>query len=317
MKAQRLAALVVAIAMVAGAFVVRSRLDQKEELDRRPLRVACATELGAACDRLGDRGYDLVVEDAQVTARRLSLVADGANPETELWLTAQPTADLVDALRALRNAKPLISADAITAGPATSLALVVWNDRAAVLQKACPSLTMRCVGEVAGRGKWSASGGRAEWGEVRVALPDPDSTAAGLLALGAGAQSWFGRADIGSNDFDADPAFGDWLAGLARATPPGASLARMLALGRAALDMAIVPRALADELTRGIGDVTTLELTPKVAVAAVVVRLPRGRDRAGEIADVVRWSRESTRAGPTIAADVLEGLRLRWSALSR
>lgn len=315
MNARRLGALLVAIALVAGAFAVRSRIDKLAELDRVPLRVACAAELGAACDRLRERGYEVVVEEAQVTARRLALQTRD-DLDTELWLTVEPAAALVNTDRALRGVDALFAPNAVTPVATTDLALVVWTDRAEVLRKACPTLTFRCVGEVAGRGAWTASGGRANWGQVRIALPDPEETATGLLALGGGAQSWFGRADIASNDFDADPSFGDWLAGLARAAPADGSLPRMMAVGRAALDMAIAPRAVADTLTRG-ADVVTLTLSPETAVSAVAVVLPGSRGQARDITSALGWRARPAGTGQRLPADVLEALRLRWRELSR
>jgi hypothetical protein len=215
---KRFGALVLAVVLIVGALAVRARLDKKEDLEGSPLRVVCATELGAACERLSERGFDVTTEEAQLTARTLA-DADRGSVKTELWLTVEPAAALVNAQRALRSAERLWAKDAVTTVATTDLALVIWNDRGEVLRNKCPTVTVRCVGEVAGRGEWSASGGRADWGQVRVALPDPELTAAGLLALGAGAQSWFNRANVGSNDFDADPDFGVWLAGLAGAVP--------------------------------------------------------------------------------------------------
>lgn len=315
MIAKRFGAVVVAVVLVVAAFAVRDRMDRQDDLDRSPLRVVCATELGAACERLRDRGHELVVEDALVTAQRLATAEDD-DVGTEVWLTVQPAAALVNANRALRSADPLIANGAVTAIASTDLALVVWDDRGAVLRKACPTLTLRCVGEVAGRGAWSASGGRADWGQVRVALPDPETQASGAVALGTGAQSWFGRADVGSNDFDADPAFGDWLAGLARAVPADGSLPRMLALGRAALDMAVVPRAIADEQTRGATDIVTLAVAPATRIEAVAVVLPGSRGSAKDVAGAVEWPKVAVR-GSTLAPDVLEALRLRWRELTR
>jgi len=312
---KRFGALVMAVVLIVGALAVRNRLDKKEDLDRSPLRVVCATELGAACDRLRDRGLEVSIEDAQETARTLAK-ADRGSVKTELWLTVEPAAALVDAQRALRSAERLWAKDAVTTVATTDLALVIWNDRGEVLRNKCPTVTVRCVGEVAGRGAWSASGGRPEWGQVRVALPDPELTAAGLLALGAGAQSWFKSADVGSNDFEADPDFGDWLARLERAVPKDGSLAKMLALGRAAFGMAIVPRALAEEQTRGAADVSVLALEPATAVRAVAVVFPGSRGSAKDLEGAVKWAAAAPK-GTTIAPDVLEALRLRWSDLSR
>jgi len=312
---KRFGALVIAVVLIVGALAVRGRLDKKEDLEGSPLRVVCATELGVACQRLSKLGFEVTTEDAQETARTLAK-ADRGSVKTELWLTVEPAAALVDTDRALRGVKPLLTRESVTPVATTDLALVIWKDRAAVLRKACPTvtLTVRCVGEVAGRDAWSASGGRPEWGQVRVALPDPELTAAGLLALGAGAQSWFKSADVGSNDFDADPGFGDWLAGLARATPRGGSLARMLA-NRAEFDLAIAPRALADE-QKGLADVSVLALEPSTQVRAVAVVLPGSRGSPKDLEGAVKWTAAAVKGTP-LAADVLEALRLRWRDLSR
>ncbi|MDQ4133181.1 MAG: hypothetical protein M3179_08260, partial [Actinomycetota bacterium] len=71
---RRVLAVLAAVAMVAGAVVVRSRLDDGDS-DGVAGRLTCGPELEAVCERLrrdqGD-GLTIVVEPAGVTAERLA-----------------------------------------------------------------------------------------------------------------------------------------------------------------------------------------------------------------------------------------------------
>ena len=50
--AARIAAVVVAVAMVAGAVIARGRMDAKETDEARPLQLVCSPEVAAICERL-------------------------------------------------------------------------------------------------------------------------------------------------------------------------------------------------------------------------------------------------------------------------
>ena len=92
---KRVAAIAAAVAMVAGAWVVRDSLDERggdgpgggsapEEL-----RMTCATELDAVCRRLADStpGLTVRIEDPGITADRLAALGAGTDPGTSSGAT--------------------------------------------------------------------------------------------------------------------------------------------------------------------------------------------------------------------------------------
>lgn len=278
---KRALAALAAIAMVGAALWVRAGRDGREQQAAQPRRVVCSTELAAVCDALvqaGDLLVDTAVEPAATTADRLGTNTD---PGIDAWIVVAPWPALVEQRRARAQLPPLFTATSPPVARAR-LGLVAWKDRAAAL--GCP-LTWRCVGDAAGSG-WAARG-HPEWGPVKPGLPSPRE-ATGLLALGQVVTSYFGRADVGTNDLDADDAFGGWFESLARAVPRfDDPLTRMLAQGRSAYDVVAATEAdvrtvVATAARRD--DVTAVYPAP-MATADVVVATTAG---GGPVAAAVR-----------------------------
>ncbi|MBA3653843.1 MAG: hypothetical protein H0W70_06570, partial [Actinobacteria bacterium] len=65
----RIAALVAAVALIAGALVLRSRWDENQR--RGTYRLTCATELADACRTLDPTAFAVTVEPAGTTTDRL------------------------------------------------------------------------------------------------------------------------------------------------------------------------------------------------------------------------------------------------------
>jgi hypothetical protein len=234
--APRLIALVAAVAMVVGALVIRDRLDTKKVERATHLELLCATELADACDAIAsstDATISVTVEDAGKTADRL---VDATSVGFDGWLTPGPFAAMVGEVRRSRGLQPLAAKSTAT-GVQTRVGIVMWKDRAAALAAFCkiPVVDWKCLGNAAGR-QWKDVGGQEKWGEVKVALPDPKTTAAGLLVLGAATTSYYGHADLSSTTLQEDDAFGAWLLGLAGAVRDDADLARMMAAGPSVVD---------------------------------------------------------------------------------
>lgn len=89
---KRLAALVAAVAMVAGAWAIRSRIDRGPE---PPVRLTCSTELQRVCEGLSDEVATITIEAPGRTAARLAAADEGDDPGFDLWLTAGPWAEMV------------------------------------------------------------------------------------------------------------------------------------------------------------------------------------------------------------------------------
>jgi hypothetical protein len=215
----RLLALLGAVAMVAGAFVVRAKLDQHEEDKAHRPHLVCITELADACRILADQDeIDVTVEPAGQTVDRV--LAQGGAGDIDGWLTAAPFPQIVTQrrqalglVRMFTNATPPILAS-------SRVTLAVWPDRANALrqQPGCP-IGWKCLGQVAAKKVWSnVPNGQATWGPVKIALPDPENGAVGLTAFGAAAVDYFGRADLSAADLD-DDGFRDWVSALKATTP--------------------------------------------------------------------------------------------------
>jgi hypothetical protein len=130
-----------------------------------------------------DGAVSIVVEDAEVTLD--ALTAGGTDYDG--WLTFDPWPAVVGEGR---PAQSLGDSSETLASTELIIAVPDGGDP-------CPGTQVewRCLGE---RG-------------ANVGLP-PRATALGLLLVGNAASGYFGTVDIATNDFDADPAFDDWLA---------------------------------------------------------------------------------------------------------
>lgn len=218
--ASRILALVAAVAMVAGAIVVRARLDDHDERTTTTLRLVCASELAAVCDDLGaDAGsrVEVRVEPAIVTADRLSGLAPGLAVPLDGWLVTAPWPAIVAATRARAAADPFLDVgDVLARSP---VVLAVRPDRRDALAAACGAEPgWKCLGDEAGRPWADLPGGRVDWGRVKPGHP-PVGTAAGLAVLGAATAGFYGRsADLSRADLE-DGAYADWLRRLEEAVP--------------------------------------------------------------------------------------------------
>jgi hypothetical protein len=225
MLAKRLAAVIVAAALVVGALWWRSRDDgDGDDGPATPgatttaaataTELICITELADACAATGaTTGAPTTVEAAGDTIDRLASEPD---PGPVAWATVAPLPQLVDDLRA-RNGLGLLFTGS---NPLASsrLALVARTPQSSALAAHCGgAATWKCLGDVAG-GPWSSIGGQASWGDVQPAHEAPDSSATGLLTFANAVVSFFGRADIGTADLESD-AFADWVRRLERAVP--------------------------------------------------------------------------------------------------
>lgn len=213
---RRVLAVVGAIAMVAGAFAIRSSGDGGGDGGGGSpfgggggdLQVICAEELATAC-RAADLGGNVEIEPAGVTADRLR---NGDAVDADAWIVHSVFVDVVesgapDTLDG--RGERLATAPVTVAAPA---------DRAGAIETLCTDTSLlRCLGADAGR-PWSELGGESRWGALRIGLP-PIDTGTGLVALASFAAAHFEGNDFARQDFE-DPTFSQSLANLARSSPP-------------------------------------------------------------------------------------------------
>ena len=223
----RLLAFVIAVGMVAGAIVIRGRIDQHHENTSHPLRLVCSNELRAACEALPGS----IQIDYQQAGDTASSLLHTDTPAIDGWLVAGPWPQMVDALRRQAGMTPLFASTPSLA--TTPVVIVAWPDRAQVLTKNCPGLVLKCVVTLAPRA-WAAIGGQAQWGSVKVSMASPQDDATALDGFAAATASYFGSSDLSSAQLD-DDGFRAWEAGLVHAVTVG-STDQMISGGPALAD---------------------------------------------------------------------------------
>ena len=214
----RVVAVVVAVGLIVGAILFRQAIDEDDggtNPEGRPtIEVACAEEVRDACENLGfGARYDIVVEDAALTATGLSVPA---GPTVDIWVVPAPWPGIVDDNRVRAGHEPLFDDATVEHVGRSRLGILGPED--------LDGCDWRCIGDRVGAGDLRV-GGRAA------------GTALGTLHLGALATGWFGTADFATNDFDG--AFTTWLSSAVDAVATDAQPATRLLQSRAFFDAAL------------------------------------------------------------------------------
>jgi hypothetical protein len=358
---RRLGALLAAALMITVAIWGRGQLDDKTSTPSSEPSASlgvlvCATELQAACETLAGRHHDLTVriEEAQVTLSRLA--APAFDPATasgdariDAWLVPQPWPAMMAEQRQRAGSGGVVLDDPGAILARSPLVIAIWNDRRDALVARCGggTVTWKCIGEVAGT-PWGSTSPLDTWGAVKPGHPDPDQTAAGLLALGEATAGWFGTASFASNDFN-DPAFRAWFERLERSVPsfpapPRTPLDAMLFAGPSSFDLTGSTEAAAGPAISTSRDKDRLSiLYPAPLTTADVVLAPVAGSQAGGRLMKLMQSKEGAEAlaeagwrvdgqapaggvpaEPALAADsnvpragVLQALRSLWTEVVR
>lgn len=207
MMLRRLATVVVAVALIVGAFVVRRNVieggdDDADEPGRGPdpaSELVCVTELEAVCDELRAAHPELAVtvEDARVTLDGVV----GGEP-VPLWLTFEPFPAMAGSL----------VAGAVLA--TAELAIATPPGRQELLAARCAEQPLwRCVGDLAGEA----------WGEVpgviEPSVGDVGTTAAGLASFASAVAGYFDTTELSRTVWESEPEFVPWVRLLVRAVP--------------------------------------------------------------------------------------------------
>jgi hypothetical protein len=225
--AKRILAVLVAVALVAGAFVVRGARDDAEADDPAgsttptiaPATAAgelrCITELRAVCATVGAEHPELTVtvQDAGATLDQLAQLPD--DEPRPLWLTIEPYPGMVDELRTGNRRAPFGG----TPAPVGASRLVVAStaERAGQLAVGCVDQPLwSCIGANAGD-DWTTLDPAAAGGRIRPALGDVERQAVALASFAAAVAGYFATPDIRSSDWQNDPAFTPWFSRLAGA----------------------------------------------------------------------------------------------------
>lgn len=322
---KRLAAIVAAVAMVGGAWVLRDALDGDDDGGRdtpSTLRVTCATELAAVCQTLDgqDGDVELTVEDPGRTADRIAQLPGGEDPGFDAWLADGPWAAMVADDRVFAGVD-----GEVLGGPSAVLArspavIVVQSTRSDELTEACAgTITWRCIGDRAGA--------------FRVGLTAPDR-GDGLVPLAEATAGYFGTSDYSTVDFE-DPGFTTWfdqLTELSTKSQVGDQSALAAALTRAGT-FGVVGALEAQSATLLRGRDGWETLYPEPMSTADVQLVPRAGLDADEVLDRIDrsilvgaltdqgWRPTSGQGDPVVAIPddaglpapgVLNALRDRW-----
>jgi hypothetical protein len=315
---RRIAALVVAAALIAGALIVRSNRDTAAR--RGPYRLTCATELADACHALEGAKVAVTIEPAGTTTDRLVGLAAGADPGFDGWLAAGRWSEMVT------DARRAAAANAVT-GPRTivgggRVAVAVWRSRVDVLRKACGgALNWKCLGDAAARVTWAANGGSPAWGPIKIALPNPLNESAGLAGLAAATAGFIGSTTFVPADLQQNDGYLRWLTSLARSIPqPSPDFVTMLTAGAAVADAYIGLDAEINGILRTAAkqsEVEVVYLSPVVDVDVVLTRAARdGRAEPDGLKGALSgWTKRKTDPNPPATA--LAGLRVLWRDIPR
>lgn len=241
MWAKRIGALLLAVALVAVAFVVRDRRSADGDAGSTPtgpttpgattpggtvpsgtLRLICATELAAACADAAALGAKVsaTVEPAGTTAARF-VAADEPAAVADAWLTVDPWPAFVDQERRAKTFEPFFGTDG-TRIAHSPIGVAVRKGRSAALAEACGgTVTLACVGDKGGA-SWSDLGGQVAWQRFRPTLNDPTASATGPAALAAAVrQRRNDDSTLTLDQLQADTSFVSWLGGFERSTLTG------------------------------------------------------------------------------------------------
>ena len=310
------------------------------DLRAEPAALVCIPELASVCDEIAGDDVEVTVEEAGVTADRLT---QGEVPGSDAWLTLAPWPQIASEARQRAGASALPQAGEVLAR--SPLVMVVRAARATALDAECRgTLTWRCIGRVAGN-PWSRIGGEEAWGNVKPGFTDPSVSASGLLVVGQAAGDFLPPDEFSVRGMDTD-SFLEWSSQLERAVPDHGTasntpLAQQVRLA-ASFDVVGTTEAEAGPLLASSARAQGLELRyPEPLVVAEVVLAPLsdgdGADRlrelladSGDTLAAAGWRVEGVAPEAGVAeeialppepnlpsAGVLDALRARWGEIQR
>jgi hypothetical protein len=321
MKGKQVGAFALAVALIAGAWLIRTRVIDGDGTasPREPSTastVVCVTELTKACRSAlaGRTDVTLRIESANSTLERLGAEDQ---PSDEIWITMQPFPDMVERLRAQnRNVAAEATVQSLASSP---LALVVAASRAESLQIGCQKpVDWRCLGNAAGN-PWSDLDADAASGNVRPAFaPHPD-TAIGQLGVAGAMLGYFGGSSIDRND----TGLITWSRNLSRASNPsivaGSTAIAVMQTRPSAFDIAIGARAELADLDDS--RFAVVQASPDVSIDIVAV-VPNGSSVPDDLNITIQsalvesgWSAPQSGAS-SISADDMLLVRTLWEELT-
>jgi hypothetical protein len=321
MTLKRIGALLVAVALVVGAILIRKAIGDDSSDSQQSdggssngaYSLICSTEFTDICGQLPD-SYAVTVEPAGVTLDRLATAQSSELPDA--WLTLDPFPAMLDEIRSrASNLPPSVKTTAPVA--TTEQVFALPADRAAAFQRECDTDPVgRCVGDLAGR-KWSDLGATDVDGRVKPAINDPDNEAFGLLTFANAVAGYHDRTSIDSTAWSGDSAFTSWLRNFVNNVGiiAGSTLNTML-VRESSVDVAATSTAEISTTPRASEDgVTTLPASPGFGTNATLATFGEDRDEVAEILTTLLvgqgWERPAADEAP-LPASTFIALRQLW-----
>lgn len=309
--AQRVLAVIVAVALVLVAVVVRNTIDDdgspgSDDGGDGDVVLVCAADLSAACEAL--EGVEIIEAPAVETAEAIearSPVLDGVDG----WITTSAWVEVVES----RAAGRLGEASSVAS---SSTVVAADPDRAAAVSALCEGEALwDCLGTNAGT-EWADLGpGDPSWGPLKTGLPSADS-AVGLPVVAAASAGFFGGTEFARNDFD-PTGFRGWLTQLTEPSRAGerspigtlvTSRGKYTAVGDVAAAV-------------GARQVTVIE-TPRVDATVVLVPFTDGdplpaMDRLRDALVAAGWTAATGAPVPLLKPGVMAALHTLWTEVTR
>ena len=269
---RRVLAILVAVALIGGAYAYRTRGDGDGGIRRNgrttdgPLTLVCTTELAEVCQAIADANdrVEIRVEPAWATFDRQN---DVAAVDFDVWLAAGPWPQMLNQ-RLERTQQEPIFGETVDIASAPLVTAVYLDDLA----------RLPCAADVT----WRCLGAAAVDGTLRLGSPNPDTDAAGIAVVAAATggaldDSEYARNDLGGAEEAFVTAFGRQLA-----TNASTALQTMLAtpalLDARADASPLVTPVVAAAASRDRVRVVTPKPTATLVVTAGAVDGGRGED---------------------------------------
>jgi hypothetical protein len=226
---RRFLALLVAIGLVVGAYVVRTKVIHKSKTTTTGTTIdggdptnptsaptvkpgtkptiVCIDELRTSCEATSKAtNTAITIEAAGTTLDRLAK-ADAATDANTIWITLTGW----DELLASAQKRSVVGTASPTQTLATTAVVVTGPaERVDAISKKCAPLTWTCLGDQVGQ-RWDAIGGKPAWRDVEFVHTDPINTGSGLAVYAAAVAGRTGTpgAKFSRAELD-DPAVSAW-----------------------------------------------------------------------------------------------------------
>ena len=319
MIVRRLATVVVAAALIVGAFLIRRNViegDDDADAGNAPepaSQLVCLTELEDVCTELlaTHPDLDLTVEDARTTLDRVA-----AGDPVPLWLTFEPFPAMADPAPFAADRPPLAS---------SRLSVVTPTNRRDTLVAHCGTTALwRCIGDVAGA-EWSELDQSAAPGRVEPSVGDAGESALALASFAVAVAGYFGTVQLNSGLWLNDAAFIPWVRGLVREVPlsdlTSGTPAATLLTRPSAVNVAATSDAEIASLGAPAAELEPSYPEPSMWLQAVLATpagtdVPDGlaRDAAAALT-AAGWARPETAAQPLPSATTMLALRQLWEEI--